>query len=411
MVDRPETRHVERGLRDLPGEAPAEHEVGLAGAQERLDRMLVAREEEIEAGWGGGVAQLELGRRGAGSRRRGASSATGSCPSSRTAPTSALAIGAIVQMPTMRQLCTITARLEHPQCHHPAHFGRSDADRRAMIRDTLMAGRWPGHSGCTSRCSSRSSLAARWPAPSTSTTRRAGMRAATRRRTPSSPRDGRRAARQLRRAAQGHGRRARRESTDREGLRPPRGLHALVRGHRRPRQGPYRHHRRGRKGHVLVQEAEDDAPECRLREVGLAPRRSHRAVFLAPVRDDMVGGAGRDRLITDSRRQGSSWRPSPTSLHSDGHLARSTEAVAGPIPRRYRRPQHGRRALEAGTKVDRDALAAGHVSSKPGSVVARLDWREQVLRPHAAPKAGWNIYVGEESRPCWPRSLGSARGS
>ena len=40
MIDRTEARHVESRLRDLPGKAPADRQVGLVGAQKPLDRHL-----------------------------------------------------------------------------------------------------------------------------------------------------------------------------------------------------------------------------------------------------------------------------------------------------------------------------------------------------------------------------------
>ena len=48
VVDRPEARHVERLLRQLPAEPPAEHEIGLEPAQQRRDRLLVAGEEQAD---------------------------------------------------------------------------------------------------------------------------------------------------------------------------------------------------------------------------------------------------------------------------------------------------------------------------------------------------------------------------
>ena len=67
-VDRAEPRDVERCLRDLPGEAPAEHQVGLVGPEERLDRVLVAREEEVEAVRGARIGEEQVRRQ----RRLGA---------------------------------------------------------------------------------------------------------------------------------------------------------------------------------------------------------------------------------------------------------------------------------------------------------------------------------------------------
>ena len=52
---------MKRGLGNLPGKTGAEHQIGLIGAQQRLDRILVAREEKIDAARCGGVGQHEVG--------------------------------------------------------------------------------------------------------------------------------------------------------------------------------------------------------------------------------------------------------------------------------------------------------------------------------------------------------------
>jgi len=61
-VHRAEARHVERGLRDLPGKTPADHQIRLVGADERLDRVPVPREEKVEPGRSGGVGQQKVRR-------------------------------------------------------------------------------------------------------------------------------------------------------------------------------------------------------------------------------------------------------------------------------------------------------------------------------------------------------------
>ena len=48
QVDRAETRNVEGRLRDLPGKAPARHQVWLVRANEPLDRVLVPGEEQVD---------------------------------------------------------------------------------------------------------------------------------------------------------------------------------------------------------------------------------------------------------------------------------------------------------------------------------------------------------------------------
>ena len=48
LVDRTEPRDVERLLRDLPAEPPAEHHVGLVDAQERREPLLAGREEQVD---------------------------------------------------------------------------------------------------------------------------------------------------------------------------------------------------------------------------------------------------------------------------------------------------------------------------------------------------------------------------
>ena len=85
LVDRAEAGHVERGLRDLPGEAPADRQVGLVRAQERLDRPLVAGEEKVEPRRRARGGEREERGCSLALAAPGASSATGSCPSSRSA--------------------------------------------------------------------------------------------------------------------------------------------------------------------------------------------------------------------------------------------------------------------------------------------------------------------------------------
>ena len=103
-VDRPEPRDVERALRDLPGEAPADRQVGLVGAQQPLDRPLVLREEQIDARRRARRRETQELRLLV-ARRAGAAptSATGSWPSSRSVPASTSAIGLIVQIMQTRQ--------------------------------------------------------------------------------------------------------------------------------------------------------------------------------------------------------------------------------------------------------------------------------------------------------------------
>ena len=87
-------------------------------------------------------------------------------------------------------------------------------------------------------------------------------------------------------------------------LRQSGGLHALVPGNRRRRQGPSRHHPGRRNRGLLLQEADRRSARRWLRQVSLAPCRSAR-LRLRRSRPRRPGWrARRDRLLTDSRRQG-----------------------------------------------------------------------------------------------------------
>ena len=102
-VDRAEARHVERRLRDLPGEAPARQQVGLVRADEPLDRVLVPGEQQVDTRRRARRRELEERRRlvalGAPCREH----RDGLVAESRSAPESASAIGLIVQIMNTRQ--------------------------------------------------------------------------------------------------------------------------------------------------------------------------------------------------------------------------------------------------------------------------------------------------------------------
>ena len=121
-----------------------------------------------------------------------------------------------------------------------------------------------------------------------------------------------------------------------------------------------------------------------------------RATFLAPVRDDIVGaqmaiasspipgGKGVVAAFADLGAFG----PTLSALYGGG---RPNEFLVTTADNRTVVTRSSRTATSIGTR-----LAPDDVSTAPGSVWRDLDGITRLYSHAAAPKAGWNVYVGED---------------